>query len=257
MKKLILFTLIILILIVPKTAFGQTADTSPTDKPSITESPDNSDTDSTNQKIDQIKDKVTSKVAKLKLVEKRAVVGTVDSVSGNQLRLNDLNDKTRIIDVDELTKYSSEEDNNFDLSSIKKGTKISVIGLYNKDSERLLARFVNEISIPVFLNGVISGKDDKEYTLNLSTDDGKEYIIDVEDITKSFSFSEGDLKSSGFSKLNAMQNAIVIGYPDPKKSDRITASRIIVFPNVPKNPRIDVEIKEPTETKSPSPTPEK
>jgi hypothetical protein len=185
----VLFVLLILLLIKPTVSFALTA--SPTANP--TNSMD---------KIDQIKDKVTSKVAKLKLVEKRGIVGTVDSVQGSEIKINDLNDNERIIDVDELTKFSSDNNPDFDISNIKKGTKISVIGLYNKDSDRLLARFINETSIPLFLNGVISDKDKDNFTITLSTEDEKKYTVDIENITKTFSFSDGQLQTYGFTKMS-------------------------------------------------------
>lgn len=247
MKKIFLIFLFVF-LIVPQATFGQS--------PSPSEDADDSVV-SAEEKVDQIKDKVTSKVAKLKLVEKKGIVGTVDSVSANEIRINDLNDKTRIIEVDELTKYSSGDDATFDLSSIKEGTKISAIGLYNKDSGKLLARFINEISIPVFLNGVISDKNKQDFTVTLSTEDEINYIVDIENITKSFSFSDGELDTSGFTKIEPMQNAIIIGFPDSKDENRITATRIITFPNVPRNPRIDVETptKKPSKSLSPSAAP--
>ena len=247
MKKIFLI-LVFAFLIVPSLSFAQTP---------IPEESETS-TDKTNIKVDQIKDKVASRVAQLNLVEKRGMVGIVESVAGNEIRINDLNDKTRIIDVDELTKYSSDE-GSFDLDKIQKGTKISAIGLYNKDSEKLLARFINEISIPLFLNGVISGKDDEEFTVNLSTEDEKKYTVDVENITKSFTFSDGELETIGFSKLPTLKNALVIGYVNPKDENRITAGRIIIFPDVPKNPRIEVDevTSNPTKSISASPTPDK
>lgn len=247
MKKIFLL-LILLILLSPSISLAQTPSITPNEEEIETEALDSKD-----EKVDQIKDKVASRVAQLKLVEKRGVVGIVESVNDNEIRINDLNDKTRIIEVDELTKYSSEE-NSFDLTDIQKGTKISAIGLYNKDSEKLLARFVNEISIPIFLNGVISDKDDKEFTVTLSTIDEKKYTVDVERITKSFSFSDGELETTGFAKLETLKNALVIGYVDPKDENRISATRIIVFPDVPKNPGIEIDTPEPSKA-SPSPTP--
>ncbi len=250
MKKIFL-ALALIIVLSPAVSFAQ----SPTPSESAkSESQEKADINS----IDKIKDKVASRVAELKLVEKRGVVGVVESVDGTQIRVNDLNDKTRIIDVDELTKFSSSDDTSYDISDIKKGSKISAIGLYNKESQHLLARFVNEISIPLFLNGVISEKDDKEFTITLSTEDEKKYTVDVEKITKSFSYSDGELETTGFTKIEPMQNALVIGYPDPKEKDRITASRIIVFPDIPKNPRIEIEntpSEKPTKIISPAPTP--
>jgi len=220
-----------------------------------------SSTESIESKVDLIKDKVASRVAELKLVEKRGMVGVVESVNGNEIRILDLNEKTRIIDTDELTKFSSAQ-GTFDLTDIKKGTKISAIGLYNKDSGKLLARFVNEISIPIFLNGVISDKDEEEFTISLSTENEKNYTVDIEKITKTFSFSDGELETIGFTKIDNLKNALIIGFVDPKDPERITASRIIIFPDVPKNPRIDISDSETSApstspSKSPSPTPKK
>ncbi len=251
MKKYFFILFFLTFLITTNNSFAQT--TTPDDDSETS-------VEATESKVDLIKDKVASRVAELKLVEKRGMVGVVESVNENEIRILDLNDKTRIIDTDELTKFSSGE-GTFDLTDVKKGTKISAIGLYNKDSGKLLARFVNEISIPVFLNGVISDKDDEEFTVTLSTESEKNYKVDIEKITKTFSFSDGELETIGFTKIDNLKNALVIGFVDPKDSERITASRIIIFPDVPKNPRIEISetetIPSKSISKSPSPTPEK
>ncbi len=205
-----------------------------------------------NDKVDELKDKVASRVAQLRLVERRGIVGMVESVSDTQITVTDLNGKTRIIDVDELTKFSSEDDNSFGISDIKKGGVLSTLGLYNKESRRLLARFVNEIEIPLFLVGVISEKDGKSFTVTLSTEDGTNYIVDIERVTKTFVYDEGELTASGFSKIERRENAIILGFEDAKEKNRLTASRIITFPNIPNNPKIPI-IEEDTKS-SPTPT---
>jgi hypothetical protein len=190
MKKLFLI-LTLLILLNPSITIGQT-----TDSDENSEDP----TPTTKDKVDQIKDKVTDKVEKLNLVEKRGIVGSVESVSDNLVKINDINDKVRIIEVDELTKYSSES-TSFGFSDIEPGLKISAIGIYNKDSEKLLARFVNEITIPVFISGVITEKNEKDFTVVLSTEDEKKYSIDIENVTKTFLLSDEELTKAGFSDL--------------------------------------------------------
>lgn len=208
-----------------------------------------------NEKVDELKDKVASKVAQLNLVEKRGIVGTITKISNNQIVLNDLDDNSRIVDIDELTKFSSEDDNTFNnISDLKNGMQLSVIGIYNKDSQRLLARFVNQISIPVFISGVISDVNQTDFSIVVSTEDGEKHIIDVERITKTFSYTNADLQTSGFSKISAGQNVIVSGFINTKDKKRITASRLIYFPDVPKDPNVKVEI--PTSVPStPTPTP--
>lgn len=245
MKKITIISILLLFLITPAFSFAQTPSEEPEEK-------DPTPTSKFESKIDVIKNKVASKVAELNLVDKRGFIGTVESINGNLITINDLNNKTRIIEVDELTKFNSENNDDFELSDIKKGTKIGSAGLYNKESRKLLARFVNEISIPLFLQGVLSEKDEKNYTLKITTDDSKTYLVDIENITKSFEFNDGELNSAGFSDMKNMQNALIVGFPDKNEEGRITASKIVIFPDLPKNPRIKVTSTEPA-TASPAP----
>lgn len=245
--KRIIFCLIIFLLLGTSEIFAQT------NPPARNAIPTSDEIEKIASKIDLIKDKVASRVAELNLVERRGIVGIVEDTSDTKITVTDLNDKIRIIDVDELTKFSSEEDNSFGISDIKKGSKISSLGLYNKESQRLLARFINEISIPLFLHGVISEIDQDEFTVTLLTEDGTTYTIDIEKITKTFNYDDGELASSGFTKIKKSENAIVLGFPDPKKTGRLTASRIITFPDIPSNPKVQ---KIDDDTKS-SPTPTK
>jgi len=99
--------------------------------------------------LDAIKDKVASRVAELNLVEKRGIIGDVDSITDTQIIINTISGKRRIIDVDEFTNFSGNLEG---ISDIEVGSSISILGLFNKDSERLLARFISEVSIPKYLN---------------------------------------------------------------------------------------------------------
>lgn len=244
MKRLFLISLLVF-LFLPSFSFAQTGTT----KNKVLTSDQN---DKINAQIDDLKNRVASRVAELKLVEKRGIIGVVQSATDTQITINDLGDKTRIIDVDELTKFSSSNNNSYGISDIKKGSKISVLGLYNKESERILARFINETTIPLFIQGVITKKDSLNFTLTLAVEDGTTYLVDIERITKSFAYNNGDLETVGFTKIDAMKNAVIIAYPDPKEKNRITASKIIVFPDAPKNPKVPIieDDSSPTPTKS-------
>lgn len=232
MKRLFLISLFVF-LFLPSFSFAQTGTTK-------NKVPTSDQNDKINTQIDDLKNRVASRVAELKLVEKRGIIGVVQSATDTQITINDLKDKTRIIDVDELTKFSSSNNNSYGISDIKKGSKISVLGLYNKESERILARFINEITIPLFIQGVITKKDSANFTLTLAVEDGTTYLVDIERITKSFAYNNGDLETVGFTKIDTMKNAVIIAYPDPKEKNRITASKIIVFPDAPKNPKVPI-----------------
>lgn len=192
------------------------------------------------QQINSLKDRIASRVAQLKLVERRGIIGTVTEVSDTQLTLTDLQNNTRFVDVDELTKFSSPSaKGNFGISDITKGSKLGVLGLYNKQSRRLLARFVDVISEPKTIQGAIYGINKEDFTFKVMTENGQTLTIDVENITKTSSYTkDAGLTKAGFSKLQEGQRVYIVGFPDVKESNRILASRVIFFPLLPKNPKI-------------------
>lgn len=184
---------------------------------------------------DQIKqdliNNIASKVAQLKLVEKRGIVGTVSDVSNTQVTLSDLAGRIRFVDVDELTKFSSPTaKGSFGISDISKGDTLEVLGLYNKESRRLLGRFVNVISLPTITHGVIISIDSKNFNFSVATDNNKLTSVDIETTTKILSYTkDAGLARLGFSKVKENQNIIIVG-----------KSQIYIFPDIPKNPNITV-----------------
>ena len=197
-----------------------------------------------NKQIDELKSKVASKVAELKLVEKRGFVGTVTDVTDTQLTVFDINKNIRFVDVDEFTKFSSpDSDGSFGISDIEKDSHIGVLGLYNKESRRTLARFINVMELPEYIVGVVAEIDSKNFNLLVATGSGS-FTVSVETVSKIYSADEeGKLLKSGFSDIETSQNIIVSGFFDPKLKNTITAGRIIFFPLLPKNPQIDVKEK--------------
>lgn len=196
--------------------------------------------------INDLKERIASRVAQLKLVERRGIIGTVTDVTNTQITLSDLKDETRFVDVDELTKFSSSSSKDFGISDIGKGTKLGVLGLHNKESKRILARFVEVVSVPKFYHGVVSSVDDKNFILTIALVNKKQVITDIENTTKTFIYTKASgLSKSGFSKINIGERILVVGFPDKKDKDRIIASRVILFPELPKNPNITLTISTP------------
>ena len=209
--------------------------------PSLTPTPTKEANKPTNTDIiNDLKDRIASRVAELKLVEKRGLIGIVTDVSDTQISISDLQNNTRFIDVDELTKFSSPSaKGSFGISDVTKGSKIGVLGLYNKQSRRTLARFVDVLSLPKSVNGVISSKDEENFTLTVASENSRKTTVDIEKVTKTFSYTkEGGLIKSGFSKIKGNEHVIIVGFQDIKDKNKIIASRILVFPEIPKDPRI-------------------
>jgi len=238
---LILFTIYYLLFNIFNIATASAkSDLTPTPTDSKSNQPKSTDNDALNQQINALKNRIASRVAQLKLVEKRGIIGRVTDVSDTQITISDFENNTRFIDVDELTRFSSPAVKDaFGISDITIGTNIGVLGLYNKESRRILARFVNVISLPKIIHGKVVNVDNKNYTIKVSTEDDKEITFDVETTTKTLSYSKDTgLTRSGFSKIKEDERIIVIIDTDSKKEDRIVGSKIILLPQILKNPTV-------------------
>lgn len=183
--------------------------------------------------INNLKDRIASRVAELQLVERRGIIGTVNEVSGTQITISDIQGNKRFIDVDELTKFASDSaKEGFGISDIEKGTRLGVLGLYNKQSRRILARFVDVLILPKTVEGTITSVDEDNFTVSLITNDKKEYMADIENTTKTNEYVKDSVVKSGFSKLIPGNFVIIKGFENDKDPKRLTASRILTFPDI-------------------------
>jgi hypothetical protein len=272
MNKPIKFLIILFIFILnaPSVFAVNIATPKPTIKPSSLATPGTA-TSSANQaigeklnvQINQLKERIASRVAELNLVEKRGVIGTVTETSGNQIAFKDLSGKTRYIDVDEITKFSSPgSKDSFGLSDMTKGIKISTLGLYNKQTQRILARFIETFNSPVYLSGRIADINQKNFTVTIIDEKNKQTRVDIQTVTKiSIYTAEDGISKHGFSKLEIGDNAAIYGFPDKNDPALISATRFLLLNELPKNPNIIVPnatedentTVTPTKTTTPSP----
>lgn len=192
------------------------------------------------EQINKLKDRIASRVAELKLVERRGIIGTVSESSNIQLTLVDTQNNTRFVDVDELTKFASPTSKDaFGISDITKGDKIGILGLYNKQSRRLLARFIDVLILPKIIHGAVATIDSENFTIGVKNNLKETFLIDVQTTTKISSYTKtGDIAKSGFSKIKTGERIMVVGFPDQKDKTKIIPNRIIFFPNLPRNPKI-------------------
>lgn len=190
---------------------------------------------------DQLITNIASRVAQLKLVEKRGIIGTVNDVTNTQISVTDLQNNTRFVDVDELTKFSNPVfKGTYGISDITKDTVIGVLGLYNKESRRILARFVNELTTPFIIHGGVAAIDSENFSLSITTEEGKQITVDIENITRTSSYTPADgYIRSGFSKIKENYNIVVSGAQDIKDKSKMTATRVIFFPEIPVSPKVN------------------
>lgn len=199
--------------------------------PNVTSSPTSIED---SKQIEKIKDLVASRVAELKLVEKRGILGTVTQTTSTQITLTDLRSNKQIVDIDEITKFSDADNKSYGISDIKKGDELGIIGLLNKSTEHVLARFINSVtSVPVHFDGVITDVDKKNYTLSAVDELGNKKILNIETSTTIDSFTnDTDQIKSGFSKILAGQRVYASGFPDLKIANQLNLDSLIFFPEL-------------------------
>lgn len=264
MKKLIIvFTICIVFAGNSQTAQAQTTNTTKTTTSEKTASAGANKEgleNKLNDQVNKLKDKIASRVSELNLVEKRGLIGVVKEVSANKITVTDPDGKTRFVDVDEITKYTAGASRGtFSLTDITKGTKIAVIGLYNKQSKRLLARFVQLTVDPTYIQGTIASIDKKNFQVTVALPDQKQQLVDIVTTTKISTYNkEEGLVKAGFSALQVGDRVTVMGYPDKKDTNLLVASRLMSLVGLPRNPKIVVQeqpASESAEKTNVSPTP--
>lgn len=254
MKKISFILSVLALTLSGAQAFAVTPTTTPTPTKSAKTTPDPKATQADKQ-IEKIKDLVASKVAELKLVEKKGMVGTVKAKSNTEITLVDTKNQEVQVDIDELTKFDGGTDKTFGISDIEKGDVISCIGLYNKDSKKLLARFVSKAdNIPVVVVGAVLDKDPEEFTLTLVESNGDKKTIDIATSTKTTSYEDGESAKSGFSKIEVGSRLVVAGFMDTKIDNQLNASRIVYFVSLPASSDMKKHLSQPTEEPTPTPT---
>jgi hypothetical protein len=106
------------------------------------------------------------------------------------------------------------------------------IGLYNKDSRKLLARFITKKVFPLNINGVVREVDIKNGTLKVEDKKkGQTFTVDIEKNTKITNYTkEQGLAKFGLSKIEIGQRAHVNGIASTSEENRIAASHILLLP---------------------------
>lgn len=205
------------------------------------------DEGSLQKQVDILKSKIASKVAELNLVEKRGIYGVVTDTTDTQITLKGLNGKIKFADVDELTKFSSSNNSSFGISDVKKDMWLGILGLYNKESQRTQAREILEQDLlPNFIYGAVYAIDSTNFNITVAKENGAKNIVNIESVTKTYSYANKTLVKSGFSKITKGETVIVIGFFDKQNKNEIIAGRLLLFPEISASSKINLNLNEPT-----------
>ena len=218
----------------------------------------------TTQKIEDLKERIATKVAQLKTTQRRAVYGTVKAASITSFTVETLTRDLKIELTDDITviQYLKGKRTVLTPEDISKGDAVVVFGQFDTTLDLLTARIVFiQGALPEHVAGTVTDRNDKEFTLTVTTPQGQAVIIDIEKTTKTILWDreKKELVKSGFSTITTGSIVHIMGTPVPKQEHRISADRILNLGNLnaPVGQAIQDASAAATPTKKESPTPTK
>ncbi len=185
--------------------------------------------------LDDLKERLATKVAQLRTSENRAFFGLVKSKTVATFVIETKTKDIKIDIPDDVTvaRYLQKKRVNLTMEDVAKGELVTVYGEYDTTLELLKASFILiESASPLRLSGTVSSIDPKDFSLMLATRTGQIYIVDIETTTKVTRWDKTHkFAKSGFSKMVEGETIHVVGTPVPKKDNRISAIRILNLGN--------------------------
>lgn len=181
------------------------------------------------KQIDDLKERLATKVAELKLSQRLAIYGTIKSVSVSTFTVETASKDLKIELTDDIKIFQKIKGVRTPLTSedLAKGDIVAVFGEYDQTLELLKAKVVFiQATDPVRVAGTITQVNKTEYTIIMTSADDKTYIIDFETTTKTSVWNGKELEKGGFSKLLVGNSIHVTGTLVPKKENRVSAARI-------------------------------
>lgn len=221
--------------------------------------------------LDDLKARLATKVAELRTTVKRALYGTVKSVSVTsatiETKTKDI--KLELTDDVMVTQILSGKRTTLPIEDVATKDMVTVFGTYDETLDLLKAQyiFIESSAVISRIAGTVIDLDTEEFVLTVNTKEGRTILVDIEKATKTNMWTkEGGIVKGGFSKIAIGDTVHVVGKPVAKKDNQISASRILdlgnlsgavtptISPTVPASSSATVK-ETPISTPKPSPIP--
>lgn len=197
------------------------ADETDTPEPTITKS----------QQLDDLKERLATKVAQLRQTQRKAIFGTVKTVSVSTVTVETKTSDVKIELTDDIKIIQMLKGERTELTQddLDKGDVVTVFGDYDASLDLLRAKVIFiQGTFPKHVSGIVKEVDQKGAVLTLNTPDNQTLLIDVEKTTSSVMWTDPKgLEKSGFSKIEVGHVLHITGSAVPKKENRISATRIV------------------------------
>lgn len=210
---------------------------SPTLKLKVTPTPKEatvtpSDSDSLIQKlkkIEDLKEKIATKVAQIRENDKIATFGSIEKITDSIITLVFNGEKKTISYSEDTVVYSLLEGPKIEVT-IKKlapQSQITVLGYQSADNRSISAKYIYLEKRNIRLKGKITDKDKDNYTVTVSDNTGK-YLVDIEIFSKLYKmYKEGNKIKWGFSKVNIGDYVYTAGFENQKEENRFSANYML------------------------------
>lgn len=186
------------------------------------------------QQIEDLKDRLATKVAELRQSKRMAAYGTIKSVSISTFVVETKTKDLKIELTDDLKIFQVLKGKRTELKTdnLEKGDIVTVFGEYDTTLELLQAKMVFiQTAQPLQIAGKITATSKEDYTIIIETTDNNTYTIDFETTTKTNLWNGTALEKGGFSAFGTGDVIFVTGTAVAKKENRISASRITNLPS--------------------------
>jgi intein/homing endonuclease len=218
--------------------------------------PTPTDSATSSAKIDDLKERLATKVAELRQVTKKAIVGTIKATALSTVTVGTKTSDVKIELTDDISVFQTIKGKRTALTTddLEKGDYVVVFGEHDATLDLLNAKvIVIQDPLPMRVSGGISAIDTKNFTVTLTASGGQTYIIDIEKNTSMLMRDEeNNVVKGGFSKLETGTVAHVVGTAVPKEENRISALRFLDVGNIGGTSPVPTPTGEATESASPT-----
>ncbi len=208
--------------------------------------------------MDDLKERLATKVAELRQSQKKAIYGTVKSITVSTLTIETKTSDVKIELTDAIKVFQTLKGTRteLDIEDVDTGDTVVLFGDYDTSLDLMKTKvIVIQNPIPEKVYGKVSAVDTKEFTISVETAEKQTYVIDIEKYTVVSAFSSGGgIAKSGFSKIETGHSVFVSGTKNTKIDNRLSADRILNIGNMSGETPTPTEEPAPTASASASPT---
>ncbi len=187
--------------------------------------------------LEELKVRLATKVAELRSVVKRAMYGTVKSISLTsatvETKTNDI--KIELTDDVYVSQILSGKRVSLDLEKLEAKDTVTVFGSYDETLDLLKAQYIFiESSTQISrISGTVANVDSEEFSLIVNTAEGQSITVDIEKTTKTTAWTaNGGIAKAGFSKIAVGDTVHIVGSAVAKNKNHISASRVLDLGNI-------------------------